>query len=392
MKLLKKFTFLNIAVALFFLASPIESISIGEGFSIAKMSALVVFIGWATQGFKYRHSTIISNFIAMAIYATVSILWSIDRAGTTSQVFLFLWPSIIVSMAISYSIRNKEDIYLYLCFFIVGCIIAAVSTLIFRDATLAVAQYAGQERLTAFGQDQNTLAFLLCIGFTVVLDFFRRSSNYLLRYTSICLLVLLVVVILSTGSRTGLILTVLVLALYFISSGSAKNFFLMSMLLVLVAPVIYNYIPEGIWERFSQTNDLVESGNFSERGDIWSAGLKAFYDENYILGVGYSNFSTMLRNHFGWQMASHNTYLSYLVDLGYIGFFFFLFVLFRMCKIVMKTFNESKDLYILAYLLPFLIVMFVLETEYKRWIFMFGVLFEAYYRLNHSNTKTIRKR
>lgn len=382
----KRYTLLNIAIALFFLTSPIESISIFEGFSIAKLSALFVVIGWATQGFKRRYSTMINSFVVMALYATASIIWSIDRSGTANQVIMFLWPSIIVSMAMFYSIRKNDDIYLYLRFFIIGCIIAAISTLMFRDATLAAAEYAGQDRLTAFGQDQNTLAFLLCIGFTIILDYFRKNNKILQKYISIGLLLVFVIVILSTGSRTGLILTFLVVLLYLTSSGSFKNFLLMITLVIVLAPLVYNYIPESIWDRFLQTNDLVESGNFSERGDIWSAGLLAFKDENFLFGVGYSNFSTMLHNHFGWQMASHNTYLSYLVDFGFIGLLFFLSILFRMCRIVMKIYKQYKDVYIFAYLIPFLIVMFVLETEYKRWVFMFGVVFECYYRINRINT------
>lgn len=376
-----KYTFLNIAVALFFLASPIESISVFENFSIAKLSALFVILGWATQGFKSNHSTIIKSYVAMATYATASIIWSIERSGTVNQVVMFLWPSIIVSMAMSYSVRKIDDIYLYLKSFIIGCIIAAISTLMFRDATLAVAEYAGQDRLTAFGQDQNTLAFLLCIGCTIVLDCFKKTTKSLQKYVSMGLLFVFVLVILSTGSRTGLILTFLVFLLYFISSGSIKNFLLVITLVIVLAPFVYNYIPDSIWDRFLQTNDLVESGNFSDRGDTWSAGLSAFKDENFLFGVGYSNFSTMLHKHFGWQMASHNTYLSYLVDFGYIGLFFFLYILFIMSKIVMKIYKQHKDVYIFAYLIPFLIVMFVLETENKRWIFMFGVLFECYYRM-----------
>lgn len=387
---IRKYTFLNISIALFFLASPIESIPIFKGFSIVKVSALLVIVGWTTQMFKCRRSAMINSFVIMAVYATASIIWSIDRNETVNQVFMFLWPSIIVGTAIFNSVREKDDIYLYLKFFVVGCVIAAVAVLMFRDATLAAAQYAGQDRLTAFGQDQNTLAFLLCIGFTIVLDFFRKTTATLPKYMSVGLLFVFVIVILSTGSRTGLVLTFLVFVLYFISSGNVRNFLLMISLVILLAPVVYKYIPEGIWERFSQTNDLVESGNFSERGYIWSAGLSAFKEENILLGVGYSNFSTMLRSHFGWQMASHNTYLSYLVDLGCVGLLFFLSILVRMSKIVMKIYKQHNDVYIFAYLIPFLIVMFVLETEYKRWLFMFGVIFECYYRMNKINVTQVQ--
>ena len=55
------YTFLNYALALFFLASPIESIALSEGFSIAKFSALMVLLGWATQGFKTKQSLMIRS-------------------------------------------------------------------------------------------------------------------------------------------------------------------------------------------------------------------------------------------------------------------------------------------------------------------------------------------
>ena len=379
-----KYSFLNYAVALFFLATPIESIAVFEGFSIAKLSALVVFVGWAIKGFKTSQSVMIRSFIVLALYASMTIIWSIDKANTSNQIDKFLWPSIIVAIAMNYSIRCNEDIFLYLKAYIVGCLISTAATLLFRDAMLAAAEYAGQERLTAFGQDQNTLAFLLCTGFTIVLDFFRKTRNGKRKYPSIALLLLFVVVILSTGSRTGLVLTAFVFGLYFMSSGSLKNFVLMILLLLLLSPVIYNYIPDSIWDRFIETNDLMESGDFSDRGRIWSSGLSALATENYVLGVGYSNFSTMLRNHFGWQMASHNTYLSYLADLGIVGFIIFLSVIYRMFMFVRKIYKVDKDVYVYAYIVPFLVVMLVLETEYKRWLFIFGVMLEAYFRLNYS--------
>ena len=379
-----KYSFLNYAVALFFLATPIESIAVFEGFSIAKLSALVVFVGWAIKGIKTSQSVMIRSFIVLALYASMTIIWSIDKANTSNQIVKFLWPSIIVAIAMNYSIRCNEDIFLYLKAYIVGCLISTAATLLFRDAMLAAAEYAGQERLTAFGQDQNTLAFLLCTGFTIVLDFFRKTRNGKRKYPSIALLLLFVVVILSTGSRTGLVLTAFVFGLYFMSSGSLKNFVLMILLLLLLSPVIYNYIPDSIWDRFIETNDLMESGDFSDRGRIWSSGLSALATENYVLGVGYSNFSTMLRNHFGWQMASHNTYLSYLADLGIVGFIIFLSVIYRMFMFVRKIYKVDKDVYVYAYIVPFLVVMLVLETEYKRWLFIFGVMLEAYFRLNYS--------
>ena len=389
LKPVKKYTFLNIAIATFFVSTSIESIAIFEGFSIAKLSSLLVLLGWFFQGLHLRLSSILKLFIALAMLATCSILWSIDSTNTSNQVFSFLWPSVIVALAVNSSIRSIKDIQLYLFAFVLGALIATSATFIFRESTLAAAEYAGEERLSAFGQDQNTLAYLLCVAVTIVLDFYRRASKVLLKVISISLLLSFLVAILSTGSRTGVIITIFVIMLFMMSKSSLKIWITVIMLIFLLAPVVYNYIPESTWERFSETEELVSSGNFSERGYIWSSGIQAFSNENILLGVGYSNFSTMLNKHFGWQMASHNTYLSYLVDLGFIGLILFLIIISKMLLITRKIQKSKGDIYIYAYIIPFLVVMFVLETEYKRWIFILGVMLESYMRLQKS---TLEKR
>lgn len=383
-KISPKYTFLNIAIALFFMATSIESIAIFEGFSIVKLSSLIVFIGWALQGFSIRLSSILKWFVALAALATFSILWAIDSANTIGQVFRFLWPSIIVAFAMNSSIKSMRDIQLYLAAFVLGAIIATSATFLFREATLSMAEYASEERLSAFGQDQNTLAYLLSVAVTITLDFFRRTSRVLLKAICIAMMLAFVIAILSTGSRTGVIVTAIVFMLFMLSTSSIKTWITVVVVILLMAPIIYNYIPESMWARFSETEELVSSGNFSDRGFIWAAGMQAFASENILLGVGYSNFSSMLQQHFGWQMASHNTYLSYLVDLGIIGLILFLILLCKMLLFCRQIKKSGGDIYIYAYIIPFLIVMFVLETEYKRWIFILGVLLESYLRLQNA--------
>ena len=352
-KISKKYTFLNIAIALFFMATSIESIAIFEGFSIVKLSSLLVLIGWALQGFSIKSSSMLKCFVALAILATFSIFWAIDSVNTMGQVFRFLWPSVIVAFAMNSSIKTMRDIKLYLFAFVLGAMIATSVTFLFREATLSMAEYASEERLSAFGQDQNTLAYLLCVAVTISLDFFRRTSRFLLKAICIAMLLAFVIAILSTGSRTGVIVTAFVFVLFMLSTSSIKTWITVVVVILLMAPIIYNYIPESMWNRFSETAELVSSGNFSDRGYIWSAGMQAFSSENMLLGVGYSNFSSMLQRHFGWQMASHNTYLSYLVDLGIVGLILFLIILCKMLLFCRQIKKVGGDIYIYAYIIPY---------------------------------------
>ena len=385
-----KYTFLNITIAIFFITASIESIAIFEGFSIVKLSSLLVLVGWLFKGLPLRLSFMLKIFICLAIFATMSILWSIDVSNTITQVFNFLWPSIIVTLAMNASIRNVDDIRLYLFAFVIGAMIATATAFILREATLAIAEYAGEERMSAFGQDQNTLAYLLCVAVTIILDFLRKTNNKILKFISAFILLAFIIAILSTGSRTGVIVTGVVFFIYLLSNANLKTWLALCLLILLLAPVIYDFIPEATWSRFLETEELVSSGNFSDRGYIWYSGLQAFSRENMVLGVGYSNFSSMLKQHFGWQMASHNTYLSYLIDLGFVGFIIFLVILFKMLSITKRIKKVSGDIYIYAYVIPFFLVMFVLETEYKRWIFMLGIMLESYMRLQYDINKNIK--
>ena len=132
-----------------------------------------------------------------------------------------------------------------------------------------------------------------------------------------------------------------------------------------------------------QISDLVEEGDFSDRGVIWQSALDAFFHDNFLLGVGYSNFSTMLRQHYGWQMASHNTYLTYLVEFGFVGVWTFVYVLVKMFKIATSIRKQENNAFVYCYVLPLFVFMITLETEYKRWIFMTYVLLYSWYKLNN---------
>ena len=132
-----------------------------------------------------------------------------------------------------------------------------------------------------------------------------------------------------------------------------------------------------------QTSELVDDGDFSDRGVIWQSALDAFRHENFLLGVGYSNFSTMLRQHYGWQMASHNTYLTYLVEFGFVGVWTFIYVLVKMFKVATLIRKQENNAFVYCYVLPLFVFMITLETEYKRWIFMMYMLLYAWYMLNN---------
>lgn len=373
---------LKFSVGLFFLASPIESIPIIEHISIVKFSAIIVLIVWILSGSLKMRNKSVSTFYPFLIFAILSCLWSIDIEQSFNALITFLFPSLLIAAIIDNSISSKKDIEQYLAFYIIGCIIASIFGLFERQSILAAAAFADQERLTALGQDQNTLTYLLIMGMVPLLHLVNKTSKTILKYSSIILVFLFSYIIVSAGSRTGVIVLVLIVMLYLYS---IKNFGALTACIILSVigiPILIRYIPEGVIERLMQTSDLVSEGNFTNREIIWTSALQAFRNEDFLFGVGYSNFSTMLKQHFGWQAASHNTYLTYLVEFGIIGVWTFVYVLIKIFRIARCIQKQEKSVFVYCYIIPLFIFMTMLEIGYKRWIFILYVLLSAWYRLN----------
>ena len=383
---------LKISIALFFLATPLESLPLAEGFSIVKLSAIIVLVAWILSGFqRSNYSNPITVFLPLLLFAAASCLWSIDISTSVNAISTFLVPSLLVAMIMSNSITSKQDLVIYLGFYVVGCLITSIAGLLTRQATLAAAVYAGQERLTAFGQDQNTLAFILIMGVVPLLHLLSKYTKVTAKYFSICVIIVFVYMIASTGSRTGIIVLTLIVLFYAYSARQFKVLIGIIVLAVIGLPILIQYLPESVMDRFMQTSELVHDGDFSDRGIIWQSALDAFSEENILLGVGYSNFSTMLRQHFGWQMASHNTYLTYLIEFGIIGVWAFIYILIKMINLAKSIRKQESNAFVYCYIIPLFVFMFTLETEYKRWIFMIYVLLYSWYRLNNEEQKIVYK-
>lgn len=383
--------YLKYSLFFFFVCAPLESISIGESFSLSKLTSIIVLIMWAINGFPWLRTKMLNAFIILLGYATLSATWGIDTSNSFNQILTFLIPSILVAVAMSASINEKNDVAFYMGGYVIGCFVAAVSGIYFRNAMLKDAIMTSQERITAFGADQNSLAFLLTMGIVCLLSYYSSEKSQRLRIGVIGGIGIYLLMILSTGSRTGLIMSSIVIAGFLLSQRSFKVFSVFTILVIVGIPFINIYLPQSIIERLMETNQLVSNGDFSDRGEIWSRAIDALFHQNFILGVGYSNFKTMFKISYGETWASHNTYLSYFSDFGVIGFFVFAYVLIVIWRYARKISKQSGNWFVYFYVIPYFVIMLTLETEYKRWMFILGVLLESWYYMSKKTNKLVKR-
>ena len=113
------FGFLKFSIALFFLVTSLESLPLAEGFSIVKLSAVIVLVAWALSGFQRKANNPTKVFVPLLVFAVISCVWSIDPSISINAIATFLIPSLLVAMIISNSVSCKRDIAIYLGFYII---------------------------------------------------------------------------------------------------------------------------------------------------------------------------------------------------------------------------------------------------------------------------------
>lgn len=152
------------------------------------------------------------------------------------------------------------------------------------------------------------------------------------------ILVLLVITLILTGSRGGLLGFLTILG--FIWWRSDKKILLTSTLLIFVVFGWMSMEPERK-ERYLSIFASAEERDESAQGriDAWVDGMYLFADHP-VIGVGAGAFADARVREFGTYLQPHSMYVQILAELGIIGFFFYFLFLGRIVTInwrVIKT-------------------------------------------------------
>jgi O-antigen ligase len=363
-------------VLLVFLTTPLESVEITPNFSIVKLVSilLILFTIIARKNvFRMRDPL----FILLLIYTlltVLSFLWSVDMVVTLQKSMTTILPNFIVTLIIFHAINSREDLEKVFLYYILGCIIVAgVSLYAFKTGYMMIEEDQG--RVTAFNQDQNELSFLLSFGIISIIYLLKYSDQKRLsRVLLVLLAILFAFVILTTGSRMGFIILIMIaVTLIAINIKSARVILIIPLILVLGIS-FFQYLPDTTAERLLQIQDQIDNKDLTGRVSIWKLGLAAFENKDaWVLGTGFSTFQSLLSEKTGWGPSPHNTYLSTFIELGALGLLIFLSLISYLVYRVWYLIRHCSLFFILL-ILPLIATMFVLATSNRRWLFLIGVI------------------
>lgn len=205
--------------------------------------------------------------------------------------------------------------------YVLGAYVASFQTLLLYHSSGGALR-----RFAAGGVDPNDLAMTLALGLPMAWYLSNTYRKPLLRWICRGYLPVAVVSIGLTGSRGGLLASIVALTIVPLSMTrlSPNRLAITIATLLLSGALAVAYVPEKIVDRLATTSTEVEDLRLGGRFKLWKAGLRAF-PEHPLLGYGTAGYIRAISPQLGQaSQVAHNSFISVLVEQGLIGLILYL--------------------------------------------------------------------
>lgn len=178
-----------------------------------------------------------------------------------------------------------------------------------------------------------------CLPFCIF--FLIAVKSKLMKLGLFALLCCALIMILTTGSRTGYVAVFLSFAALFVNLKNYK--FKILLLAVIFSSVSVNFISDSYKERFMSifTGEEKEGKSSEARLLIISDAVDVFIA--HPMGVGVRAFPAVRESMFGRLPDTHNLYLEILTNLGFIGLILFSIFIIQMIKTNVASYRRNLN-------------------------------------------------
>jgi len=259
-------------------------------------------------------------FLLFWIIMIISWTYSQDQALTYDTIVDYM-KLVILYLIVAVEVNTRKRFDVFMAVFIL--LIAFNAFLSFRDyygggAKYRMGIYRAQGRTSA-GGDPNNMAATLASTFPLVVVYLRYYKNLMIRLGGIAILLLFMLMVVNTGSRSGLIALI-------VSIGVLVCFSRYKMISFVVALFIFVagwfVIPSQYQARYETVFNEKDTNEVSSgRIDIWKNALRMI-EQHPFTGVGAGAFLPAdASGKYGPPLVlqAHNLYLQLLATTGVIG-------------------------------------------------------------------------
>lgn len=295
-----------------------------------------------------------------------------ERITNSNQFRLFMYLIIVMIVSVPFSYymsASLMDVFDYTCittmfFFLFYNLVNTIEKLgsilfaycsgvaMYGVYILKFGNYADNRIVFGNMFDPNDIAFFVISFIAFNLLFIAKHNKGYIRAFSVINILLGLTVILKTGSRGGLVATVIVLSyLLFAKTRTVKVSFMTKVVVVMVALTSLQFVAIDT-ERYKTILNLQDDYNVTgEEGRIaiWKAGMRMMLSRP-LTGVGMNRFSEGVgrdREERGlgsakWQTA-HNSMVQIGAETGIFGLILFCLMSFNIFKITGQIIRKSRS-------------------------------------------------
>jgi O-antigen ligase len=251
---------------------------------------------------------------------------------TFVQLFAVLW--MIWQLA-----PTRRALYGLMFSYVLGAYAASVATILLYRSQAGLLR-----RFAVGGVDPNDLAMTLALAVPMAWYLGTVYQRPILRFVSRAYLPVGLLALGLTGSRGGMIVAFVSLAIVPLSMTRLTPGRLATAMatLALTGALAAVYVPDKVVARLATTQNEVESASFGGRFKLWVAGMEAF-TQKPLMGYGTGGFVGAIYSKLGDQsLVAHNSYISVLVEEGIIGFLCYAVMLLSVVAAVRKLPNLER--------------------------------------------------
>lgn len=295
------------------------------------------------------------------IYGLITYLWAIDETRWQSYYSIYL-NNALMFLLFSMVLYTKHEADVLKKSMVFGVVVLLLYMTFVPNAVI-YSHY--QKRLTlnagTEGLDQNYLAALMQISFGVVFyNLCNVKQKKLYKVLSITFCLVIAYYVLLTGSRSGLIALLLIVLVSINTSWKTRLSIGIPMvvLLVIISPIVVEYIPKELLDRFSLSALTGQEAESGTRLLIWGRALNSLRGIELLFGYGAGASQTVVGNALGrGDAAIHNHYIAMVVEFGIAGSLLVNIPILNMFKTMVK-----KDKGIAASFVGILLMAFFLDV------------------------------
>lgn len=249
------------------------------------------------------------------LWSGLSVLWSIDPEATVERTTTY--AQLLLLSAVLWQLAWTERRQLLLLqAYVLGAYVSVVDTVLsyLRGDGAAALRYAAGDF------NVNDLGFTLVLALPMAWYLSLVQKNEATRWLNRLYLPLGMGAVLLTASRGAFLAAVasLLFVPWSLTRLRWRTRALVVALLAGSAAFLVTFVPVSSWQRIGQTESEITEGTLTHRRQIWQAGFLVVAEHPFV-GTGAGTFSEAAAPYLDRPRASHNTFLSVLVEQGAVG-------------------------------------------------------------------------